>query len=115
MHHISLLSVCNCRLPELQGLVWMLLGTAHVAAGHFHEASVCYLHHLAFCRELGDFVGITRAECNLGIAYTKLGLVRLAGRCFLQVCMHELPSDYLSIESLILFSTWRIRADCKTR
>lgn len=62
----------------------MLLGTAHVTVGHFKEASVCHLHHLAFCRELEDFASLTKAECNLGIAYTKLGLLKLAGRCFLQ-------------------------------
>ena len=75
----------DSRLPELQGLIWMQLGMAHMDDGHFHKASVCYLHHLAFCRELGDYAGITKAECYLGIAYTKLGLFKLAGRCFQQV------------------------------
>ena len=58
-----------------------------MSVGHFKEASVCHMHYLAFCRELGDFVGITKAECNLGIAYTNLRLFRLAGRCFLQVAI----------------------------
>ena len=70
--------------PQLQSLVLELLGSAHVAMGHYKKASICYMHHLAFCRELSDFHGMTKAECNLGIAYMKLGLLKLAGRCFLQ-------------------------------
>ena len=72
------------RHPELQSLVWMLLGNCQTAVGDYKRASVCHMHHLAFCRELQDFAGMTRAECNLGIAYMKLGLLKLAGRCFLQ-------------------------------
>ena len=68
----------------------MLLGTAHMAVGNSREASVCFLRHLEFCRELGDFAGITKAECNLGIAYTKLGQFRLAERCFLQVSLSQI-------------------------
>lgn len=70
--------------PRLQLLLWELLGNAQMALGASKKASVCYLHHLAFCRSLGDFRGLTRAECSLGIAYTQLGLLKLAGRCFLQ-------------------------------
>lgn len=70
--------------PQLQSLIWMLLGNAQVAVGQYKKASVCHMHHLAFCRELEDFPGMTKAECNLGIAYMKLGLLKLAGRCFLQ-------------------------------
>ena len=72
------------RHPELQSLIWMLLGNCQTAVGDYKKASVCHMHHLAFCRELQDFAGMTRAECNLGIAYMKLGLLKLAGRCFLQ-------------------------------
>ena len=71
-------------LPDLQSQVWMHLGNAHVAVGNHKKASVCYYHHLTFCREKKDFSGMTIAECNLGIAYMKLGLLKLAGRCFLQ-------------------------------
>ena len=70
--------------PQLQCLLWRLLGNAHLSLGHFKKASVCHMHQLAFCRELSDFEGMTRAECNLGIAYMKLGLLKLAGRCFVQ-------------------------------
>ena len=69
---------------QLQSLVWALLADQHTAAGHFRKASVCLVHHLAFCREIGDFPGLTKAQCRLGIAYLKLGLLKLAGRCFLQ-------------------------------
>ena len=70
--------------PHLQSLLWTLLGSAHTALGQYKKASVCHLHHLAYCRELNNFRGLTKAECNLGIAYMKLGLYKLAGRCFLQ-------------------------------
>lgn len=70
--------------PQLQCLLWRLLGNAHLSLSHFKKASVCHMHQLAFCRELSDFEGMTRAECNLGIAYMKLGLLKLAGRCFVQ-------------------------------
>lgn len=70
--------------PPLQCLLWRLLGNAHLALGQYKKASICYLHHLAFCRELNDFEGVTKAECNLGISYMKLGMLKLAGRCFLQ-------------------------------
>lgn len=70
--------------PSLQSVVLELLGNARVAMGQYKKASICYMHHLAFCRELTDFHGMTKAECNLGIAYMKLGLLKLAGRCFLQ-------------------------------
>ena len=66
----------------------MLLGSAHMATGNFREASVCYLRQLAICRELGDFAGITKTECNLGITYTKLGLFNMAERCLLQVFIY---------------------------
>ena len=72
------------RHPELQSLLWTQLGNCQAAVGDYKKASVCHMHHLAFCRELQDFAGMTRAECNLGIAYMKLGLLKLAGRCFLQ-------------------------------
>ena len=70
--------------PQLQCLLWRLLGNVHLSLSHFKKASVCHMHQLAFCRELDDFEGMTRAECNLGIAYMKLGLLKLAGRCFIQ-------------------------------
>ena len=70
--------------PELQCLLWRLLGNAHLSQGHYKKASVCHMHQIAFCRELDDFAGMTMAECNLGIAYLKQGLFRLSGRCFLQ-------------------------------
>ena len=70
--------------PQIQSLIWMLLGNAHVGLNDFSKASVCHLHYLAFCRERNDFPGMTKAECSLGIAYMKLGLYKLAGRCFLQ-------------------------------
>ena len=70
--------------PHLQLLLWELLGNAQMATGMSKKASVCYLHHLAYCRSQQDFRGLTRAECNLGIAYMQLGLFKLAGRCFLQ-------------------------------
>ena len=68
------------REPWLQSTVWRLLGNVHLSLGNYKNASVCYLHNLAFCRELSDLKGITGAECNLGIAYMKLGLLKLAGR-----------------------------------
>ena len=70
--------------PELQCLLWRLLGNAHLSLGHFKKASVCHMHQIAFCRELDDFGGMTMAECNLGITYLKQGLFKLAGRCFTQ-------------------------------
>lgn len=70
--------------PQVQSLIWMLLGNAHVGVNDFSKASICHLHYLAFCRERNDFPGMTRAECSLGVAYMKLGLYKLAGRCFLQ-------------------------------
>lgn len=63
----------------------MLLGTAHVTVGSYQKASVCHLNHLASSRDLGDFPGITKAECNLGITYARQGLFQLAERCFSQV------------------------------
>lgn len=72
------------RHPRLESLLWLLLAGQHTASGDFQKASVCLLHRLAFCREHGDFPGMTKAQCSLGIAYLKLGLVKLAGRCFLQ-------------------------------
>lgn len=69
---------------SLQSLLWRLLGNAHLSLGQYKKASICFLHHLAFCRELNDFDGVTKAECNLGISYMKLGMLKLAGRCFLQ-------------------------------
>ena len=73
--------------------------------GNYSAASACYLRHQAVCRNLGDFAGITKAEGNLGIVYTKLGLFNLAERSFLQVCaqspsthrdsMHPLFSQYM--------------------
>lgn len=70
--------------PELQCLLWRLLGNAHLSQGHYKKASVCHMHQIAFCRELDDFAGMTMAECNLGIAYLKQGLFKLSERCFLQ-------------------------------
>lgn len=70
--------------PDLQCLLWRLLGNAHLSLAHYKKASVCHMHQIAFCRELDDFAGMTKAECNLGIAYMKQGLLRLAERCFLQ-------------------------------
>lgn len=69
---------------SLQCLLWRLLGNAQLSLGQYKKASICFLHHLAFCRELNDFEGVTKAECNLGISYMKLGMLKLAGRCFLQ-------------------------------
>ena len=69
---------------SLLTLLWRLLGNAHLSLSQYRKASICFLHHLAFCRELNDFEGITKAECNLGISYMKLGMLKLAGRCFLQ-------------------------------
>lgn len=69
---------------RLQLLLWELLGNTHMAVGHWKKASICHLHHLGYSRAVGDFKSVTRAECNLGIAYTKLDLLKLAGRCFLQ-------------------------------
>ena len=70
--------------PNLQCFMWVLLGDAQLCVGQYKKASVCHMHHLAYCRELNNFKGMTKAECNLGIAYMKLGLLKLAGRCFLQ-------------------------------
>lgn len=70
--------------PELQCLLWRLLGNAHLSQGHYKKASVCHMHQIAFCRELDDFAGMTMAECNLGIAYMKQELFKLSERCFLQ-------------------------------
>ena len=70
--------------PELQCLLWRLLGNAHLSLGHYKKASVCHMHQIAFCRELDDFGGMTVAECNLGITYMKQGLFKLARRCFTQ-------------------------------
>ena len=86
--------------PRLQSLIWMLLGNTHVAMGQYKKASVCHMHHLAFCRELADFPGMTKAECNLGIAYMKLGLLKLAGRCFLQYMENsKMLQDEVSVAS----------------
>ena len=63
----------------------MLLGAAYVSTGNFQQASVCYQYHLACCIVLGDFAGITWAEGNLGLVYTKMGLLKIAERWFIQV------------------------------
>lgn len=34
---------------------------------------------------MGDIEGITKTECNLGIAYAELGHLKLAGAWFTQV------------------------------
>lgn len=82
------------RHPRLESLVWLLLAGQHTASGDFQKASVCLLHRLAFCREHGDFPGVTKAQCSLGITYLKLGLLKLAGRCFLQyLCNCQLLND----------------------
>ncbi len=70
--------------PQLQQILWELLGNAQMAVGMCKKASVCYLRHLAHSRALGDVRGVTRAECNLGISYMQLGLLKLAGRSFMQ-------------------------------
>ncbi len=70
--------------PRLQSLLWLYLGNAHMSVGQFKKASVCYVHHLAYCKELQDAPSATMAECNLGIAYLKQGFLRLAGKCFIQ-------------------------------
>lgn len=70
--------------PNIQFVLWELLGNAQLAAGMTKKASVCYLHHLAYSRAQADFRSMTRAECNLGITYMQLGLLKLAGRSFLQ-------------------------------
>ena len=80
----------NFRAPELMSLVWMLLSSAHVSLGNYQTASVCHVHHLTCCRDLGDFPGITKAECNLGLTYARQGLFQLSERCFLQVCHPQL-------------------------
>jgi len=69
---------------RLQLLLWELLGNAHMAVSNWKKASICHLHHLGYSRALKDFKSVTRAECNLGISYLKLDLLKLASRCFVQ-------------------------------
>lgn len=69
---------------RLQLLLWELLGNTHMAVSNWKKASICHLHHLGYSRALRDFKSVTRAECNLGISYLKLGLLKLADRCFHQ-------------------------------
>ncbi len=78
----ALLSTADA--PKIQCLLWRILGNTHLCLGHYKKASVCHMHQIAFCREFDDFAGMTMAECNLGIAYMKLGLLKLSGRCFVQ-------------------------------
>jgi len=69
---------------QLQKQLWRLLGNCHSSLRSYKKASVAYLHYVAMCRELGDFPGLTRGYCSLGINYMHLGLYSLAGNCFLQ-------------------------------
>ncbi len=92
-------SITGCsEHPQLQSLLWLFLGNAHMAVGQYKKASVCYTHHLAYCRELQDTPSMIMAECNLGIAYLKLGFLRLAGKCFVQflVGSQELGDDIVT-------------------
>ena len=83
---------------RLQSVLWRLLGNVHLSLSHYRKSSVCHMHQLAFCRELDDFTGMTMAECNLGIAYMKQGLLKLAERCFLQYLENsKILQDDLSI------------------
>ena len=85
-------------VPKLQCILWRLLGNAHLSLGHYKKASVCHMHQLAFCRELDDFSGMTTAECNLGIAYMKQGLLKLSERCFVQYLENsKILQDEMSI------------------
>ncbi len=95
--------------PNLQCQLWRLLGNAHLSLSHYKKASVCHMHQLALCRELDDFPGITMAECNLGIAYMKLGLLKLSRRCFVQyldnsgILMDEMGVAYACSNLGVLF------------
>jgi len=74
----------NTSDTQLQKQIWRLLGNCHSSLRSYKKASVAYLHYVAMCRELGDFPGLTRGYCSLGINYMHLGLHSLAGNCFLQ-------------------------------
>lgn len=78
---------CNDH-PQLMSLLWLFLGNANMAVGQYKKASISYVHHLAYCKELQDVPNETMAECNLGIAYLKQGFLRLAGKCFIQFLGH---------------------------
>ena len=71
--------------PRLQSLVWMLLGMVHIQLRLAVQESLCLLSAIfGILQRQGGLPGMTKAECKLGIAYMKQGLLKLAVRCFMQ-------------------------------
>ena len=87
---------------QLQKQIWRLLGNCHSSLRSYKKASVAYLHYIAMCRELGDFPGLTRGYCSLGINYMHLGLYSLAGNCFLQ----HLDNSRISANKMAMASAY---------
>ena len=80
----------------------MLLGMAHMKLGNYHKASICHIHHLTHSRDLGDLASVTKAECNLGLAYARQGLFQLSKKCFTQVSLSSLNSISNSLQLVCL-------------